>query len=121
LEQGLLFVNLVDFDMKYGHRRDIIGYGQALAVFDAWLGQLLARLDDATLLVITADHGCDPGYTGTDHTREYVPLWFCGKMVDTQQDMDTRSSFADLAATLADYFHITYTGAGTSFAKEVFQ
>lgn len=120
LQQGLLFVNLVDFDMKYGHRRDIIGYGEALAAFDNQLGQFLQQLDEQTLLIITADHGCDPGYSGTDHTREYVPLFLCGNMVNTNNSVDTRSSFADLAATLADYFSILYTGAGNSFAKEVF-
>lgn len=121
LQQGLLFVNLVDFDMKYGHRRDIVGYGKALAAFDAQLGQLLQQLDQQTLLIITADHGCDPGYSGTDHTREYVPLLLCGHMVKDNDAVDTRSSFADLAATLAEYFAITYTGAGSSFAKEVFR
>lgn len=120
LEQGLLFVNLVDFDMKYGHRRDITGYGQALAAFDLQLGQLLQRLDDETLLVITADHGCDPGYRGTDHTREYVPLLFYGRQVKANGVADSRDSFADLAATLADYFAVAYTGAGVSFAEEAF-
>lgn len=123
MEQGLLFVNLVDFDMKYGHRRDIIGYGNALASFDRQLGQLLKCIDDNTLLILTADHGCDPGYTGTDHTREYVPLLLCGSIIQQsmkQHNNKTYSSFADLAATLADYFGISYSGAGCSFAGEVF-
>lgn len=120
LEQGLLFVNLVDFDMKYGHRRDCAGYGTALSAFDAQLGKLLTAMDDDTILILTADHGCDPGYTGTDHTREYVPLLMCGKQIQNGKDTATYSSFADLAATLADYFSIAYSGAGCSFAEEVF-
>ncbi len=119
LEQGLVFTNLVDFDMKYGHRRDIGGYGTALADFDAQLGQLLQQLDDDTILIITADHGCDPGYSGTDHTREYVPLLLAGKQIHNTLPATTYSSFADLAATLADYFAIDYTGAGNSFYREV--
>ncbi len=121
LEQGLLFVNLVDFDMKYGHRRDCTGYGEALAAFDAQLGKLLSVLDDDTILILTADHGCDPGFAGTDHTREYVPLLLCGNALRMQKgEPATYQSFADLAATLADYFAISYSGAGTSFAEEVF-
>lgn len=119
LERGLLFVNLVDFDMKYGHRRDCAGYGQALAEFDQQLGALLQRLDDQTLLIITADHGCDPGFAGTDHTREYVPLLLCGSQLKSVEHTATYPSFADLAATLADYFAIHYTGEGSSFAEEV--
>lgn len=124
LEQGLLFTNLVDFDMKYGHRRDIAGYGQALADFDAQLGELLSQLDNDTILIITADHGCDPGYRGTDHTREYVPLLLAGKSINSSLNrslpVTTYNSFADLAAMLAQYFAIDYTGAGVSFYEEVF-
>lgn len=120
MEQGLLFVNLVDFDMKYGHRRDIAGYGKALAAFDARLAELLPMLDADTILIITADHGCDPGYTGTDHTREYVPLLICGAAIQPGKPVATYSSFADLAASLADCFNVPYSGAGTSFAEEVF-
>ncbi len=123
LKQGLLFVNLVDFDMKYGHRRDCIGYGNALAAFDQQLGQLLELIDEETVVILTADHGCDPGFAGTDHTREYVPLLMCGKPVRHQGENSqvvTYQSFADLSAALADYFAINYSGAGTSFAEEVF-
>ena len=122
LEQGLLFVNLVDFDMKYGHRRDCAGYGNALEAFDAQLGRLLDIIDDETLLILTADHGCDPAFKGTDHTREYVPLFLCGKPLKTNETEKpaTYKSFADLAATLAVYFGIAYSGAGSSFAEEVF-
>ena len=121
MNEGLLLVNLVDFDMKYGHRRDITGYGQALQVFDQWLGELLPKLQEDTVLIITADHGCDPGYAGTDHTREYVPLFMAGTQLKSHLPLTTYSSFADLAATLAQYFQIAYTGAGDSFYKEVFQ
>lgn len=120
LDEGLLFVNLVDFDMKYGHRRDIWGYGHALASFDEALGQLLTEIDDETIIIITADHGCDPGYQGTDHTREYVPLLIYGKGIRANQCIAERNSFADLAATLAQYFSVVYTAAGNSFAEEVF-
>lgn len=121
LQQGLLFINLVDFDMKHGHRRDIVGYGQALAAFDVQLGQLLQLMQEDTILIITADHGCDPGFKGTDHTREYVPLFICGQQVKTKQSVETHESFADLAATLADYFKIAYSGVGKSFYQEVLQ
>ena len=120
LNHGLLFVNLVDFDMKFGHRRDCKGYGQSLAEFDARLGEFLNIMDDDTILILTADHGCDPGYSGTDHTREYVPLLMCGKALKDSEEAATYQSFADLAATLADYFAIDYSGAGNSFAEEVF-
>ena len=123
LKQGLLFVNLVDFDMKYGHRRDCAGYGEALEAFDARLGQLLDVMDEETVLILTADHGCDPAFKGTDHTREYVPLFLCGKPVRGTEEGEapaTYTSFADLAATLAQYFGIAYSGAGNSFAEEVF-
>lgn len=122
MEKGLLFVNLVDFDMQFGHRRDVHGYGQALQEFDQDLGRLCALLEEDTLLVLTADHGCDPTAHGTDHTRELVPLIFAGAMVQANSlsPIYCRSSFADLGATLADYFEVAYTGRGTSFAKEVF-
>ena len=122
MQQGLLFVNLVDFDMKYGHRRDCIGYGSALAQFDAWLKQFTDKIDKDTIVVITADHGCDPAYTGTDHTREYVPLLMYGASIQSNDnnEMVTYNSFADLGATLADYFEISYHGAGESFADTVF-
>ena len=121
-EHGLLYVNLVDFDMKYGHRRDAEGYGAALAVFDTWLLELIKIIDEDTVVVLTADHGCDPGYTGTDHTREYVPLLLYGNAVVSNKtnELITYPSFADLGATIADYFDAPYTGYGTGFAKTVF-
>lgn len=120
---GLVYTNLVDFDMKYGHRRDAIGYGEALAQFDAQLGDLLGQIDEDTVVILTADHGCDPGYTGTDHTREYVPLLIFGRQVlpNTSDPLTTYPSFADLGASIAAYFGAAYTGEGTSFAKTVFR
>ena len=116
---GLCFVNLVDFDMVYGHRRDIDGYAQALSEFDAWLGNFLPTLGEDDLVMITADHGCDPGYTATtDHTREYVPLLVLGKQVKPA-NLGTRDSFADVAATIADLLSVDYQTPGTSFAEEI--
>ena len=119
---GLIYTNLVDFDMKYGHRRDTKGYGEALAQFDAQLKTLTEIIDDDTVMIITADHGCDPGFSGTDHTREYVPLFFYGAPVISNKTefLTTYPSFSDLGATIADYFGINYSGAGRSFALTVF-
>ena len=116
---GLCFVNLVDFDMLFGHRRDIDGYANALSEFDAWLGDFLKELGDEDLVMITADHGCDPAYTATtDHTREYVPLLVLGKAVKPC-NMGTRKSFADIAATVTELLGVEYETPGESFAKEV--
>ena len=116
---GLCFVNLVDFDMLYGHRRDIHGYAKALSEFDAWLPKLLEKLGDEDLVMITADHGCDPAYTATtDHTREHVPLLILGKGVKSV-DLGTRNSFADIAATVTELLGVEYDTPGVSFAKEV--
>ncbi len=117
--RGLCFVNLVDFDMVYGHRRDIDGYARALSEFDRWLPGFFELLGEGDLLMITADHGCDPGYTKTtDHTREYVPLLVLGKGVQPV-DLGTRKSFADVAATAADLLGIPLDTPGESFAKEI--
>ena len=117
--KGLCFVNLVDFDMVYGHRRNIDGYAQALSEFDAWLGDFLPTLGQDDLVMITADHGCDPGYTATtDHTREYVPLLILGKQVKPV-NLGTRHGFCDIAATVADLLGLAYETPGTSFAKEI--
>ena len=116
---GLCFVNLVDFDMQFGHRRNIDGYAQALTEFDTWLGQFLPKLQDGDILMITADHGCDPGYAATtDHTREYVPLMILGKKVKPV-NLGTRYSFADIAATVAELLDVPYATPGVSFAKEI--
>ena len=116
---GLCFVNLVDFDMLYGHRRNIDGYAAALAEFDAWLPQFLAKLGQDDLVMITADHGCDPAYTATtDHTREYVPLLIAGRRVKPV-NLGTRKSFADIAATVTELLGVPYETPGVSFAGEI--
>lgn len=116
---GLCFVNLVDFDMLYGHRRDIDGYANALTEFDTWLGGFLPQLGEDDLVMITADHGCDPAYTATtDHTREYVPLLVLGKRVKPV-NLGTRASFADIAATVTELLGVDYETPGRSFAKEI--
>ena len=116
---GLCFVNLVDFDMQYGHRRDIDGYAGALTEFDRWLGTFLPTLGEEDLVMITADHGCDPAYTATtDHTREYVPLLVLGKKVKPV-NLGTRPTFADIAATVTDLLGVEYNTPGKSFASEI--
>ncbi len=111
---GLCFVNLVDFDMLYGHRRDIDGYAKALAYFDEKLPEMVAKLHDDDIIMMTADHGCDPAYLKTtDHTREYIPFIMYGKNV-TPKNLGTRSTFADIAATVLDYFKIKPEFEGTS-------
>lgn len=118
LGHGLVFTNLVDFDMLYGHRRDVAGYARALERFDAWLPSLQETMDEKDLLILTADHGCDPTAHGTDHTREYVPLLVWGPGIAQGVDLGTRSSFADVAATLGDLFGCA-GGEGTSFAERL--
>jgi len=116
---GLCFVNLVDFDMQFGHRRNIPGYTRALNEFDAWLPKLLEKLGEEDMVMITADHGCDPAYTATtDHTREYVPLLILGKAVKPV-NLGTRSSFADIAATVTELLGVAYDTEGESFAAEI--
>ena len=116
---GLCFVNLVDFDMQFGHRRDIDGYANALTEFDTWLGNFVAGLGDEDIVMITADHGCDPAYTATtDHTREYVPLVVLGKQVKPV-NLGTRGSFADIAATVAELLGVELDTPGQSFAKKI--
>ena len=116
---GLCFVNLVDFDMQYGHRRDVDGYANALTEFDTWLGQFLPKLGEDDLVMITADHGCDPAYTATtDHTREYVPLVVLGKQV-RPVNLGTRKSFADIAATVTELLNVPFETPGKSFAREI--
>ena len=115
---GLVFINLVDFDMKFGHRRDVAGYQQALQTFDAQLPTLLSLLRGDELLIITADHGCDPTFRGSDHTREYIPLLVAGPAVQPV-DLGTRESFADIAATIAELL-LNEPDPG-SFAREIVQ
>ena len=117
--EGLCFVNLVDFDMVFGHRRNIDGYANALSEFDAWLGNFLPKLGEDDILMITADHGCDPAYTATtDHTREYVPLIVAGPKVKPV-NLGTRIGFCDIAATVAELLDVELDTAGKSFASEI--
>lgn len=117
-EEGLIMVNLVEFDSGYGHRNDARGYGKALERFDGQLAMLLDELNDTDLLIITADHGCDPTISGTDHTREYVPLlsYFKGC---SAHDLGIRLTFADLAATISENFKVKALPYGKSFLREI--
>jgi phosphopentomutase len=115
-DQGFVFVNLVDFDMKYGHRRDVKGYRDALEEFDAQLGEFLPLLRLNELVIITADHGCDPTFKGTDHTREHIPILVAGPAV-RPGDLGCRPSFADLSATIAELL-LGEEETG-SFAREI--
>ena len=116
--EGLCFVNLVDFDMLYGHRNDIDGYAAAATVFDRQLGDFMENMESTDVLMITADHGCDPGFPGTDHSRECVPLLIYGNPVKGV-NMGTRSTFADVAAKVLDMFGLSGEIPGNSFWKEI--
>ena len=111
--EGLCFVNLVDFDSKYGHRQDIEGYAGAVAEFDAWLPQLLEVLGEDDALLITADHGCDPGDSSTDHTREYVPLLMYGKALPAR-NFGTLDGFTHVAKTVCHMLHVSFDTEGES-------
>lgn len=116
---GLCFVNLVDYDMLYGHRRNPDGYAAALTQFDRWLPELLQKCGPDDLVMITADHGCDPGYLKhTDHTREYIPLVMLGKGI-RPVNLGTRPGFCDIAATVTELLGVPYETPGRSFAKEL--
>ena len=116
--RGLCFVNLVDFDMLYGHRQDPDGYAAALAEFDRWLPDFLAKLGPEDAVFITADHGCDPSDQSTDHTREYVPLLALGQGIQPV-NLGTRSTFADLAATVCELLGVAFETPGESFAAAI--
>lgn len=111
--EGLCFTNLVDYDMLYGHRNDVDGYAKALTYFDERLPELLGHLREDDILMITADHGCDPSTPSTDHSREYTPLVMYGKNVPAGKNYGTLDSFADIAATILQYFGIKIECAGT--------
>ena len=112
--EGLCFTNLVDYDMLYGHRNDVEGYAKALTYFDERLPELLAAMRDEDVLMITADHGCDPSTPSTDHSREYTPFVVYGKPVKAGENYGTRESFSDIAATILSYFGLTPECAGTA-------
>lgn len=116
---GLSFLNLVDFDALYGHRRDPLGYGKALEEFDARLPEVFSKLKEEDLLIITADHGNDPVHKGTDHTREYVPLLLYSKQFVEGKELPVRETFADIGATIADNFNVKMPKYGKSFLGDL--
>lgn len=117
--EGICFTNLVDYDMLYGHRNDIEGYAKALTYFDIRLPELLSKLHQDDILIITADHGCDPSTPSTDHSREHTPLVIVGKNVKAGVNLGTRDSFADIAATILEYLGVKQKVQGESFLKEI--
>ncbi len=116
---GLCFVNLVDYDMLYGHRNDVEGYAGALTQFDRQLGQLLPMLREDDLLIITADHGCDPSTPSTDHSREHVPMVAWSKGIKAGANLGTRDTYAHIAATVADYLGVKGNFSGSSFLPDI--
>ena len=117
--RGLCFVNLVDFDMKYGHRNDPDGYAAAVSRFDIWLGRFLSLLREEDLLMITADHGCDPSTPSTDHSREYTPMLAFGAPIRQGVNLGTRESFADISQTILDCFALPNSLCGVSFRDSI--
>ncbi|MFZ5943437.1 MAG: phosphopentomutase [Bacillota bacterium] len=119
MHNGLLFANLVDFDAKFGHRNDPLGYGKALEEFDQRLPEIWNLMDGDTILLIAGDHGCDPTTSSTDHSREYTPILVMGSSVKGGVNLSERESFGDVGATLADYFRVKYEGYGMSFWDQI--
>ena len=117
--EGLCFVNLVDYDMLYGHRNDVEGYAKALTEFDERIPEILGMLKDDDILMITADHGCDPITPSTDHSREYTPLVMYGKNIKAGVNLGTRNTFADIATTILDYFGLKDDIKGTSMLNDI--
>ena len=117
--EGLCFVNLVDYDMLYGHRNDVEGYANALPEFDERMPEIQAMLKDDDILMITADHGCDPITPSTDHSREYTPLVMYGKNIKAGVNLGTRNTFADIATTILDYFGLKDDIKGTSMLNDI--
>ncbi|MCX7904578.1 MAG: phosphopentomutase [Caloramator sp.] len=117
--KGLIFTNLVDFDMLYGHRNDVQGYAKALMEFDGRIPEILENLRDDDVLIITADHGCDPTTESTDHSREYIPILIYGKEIKSGVNLGTRKTFADIGKTIAELLNVKANINGESFAKEI--
>ena len=117
--QGIIFTNLVDFDMVFGHRNNPEGYKQAIEEFDRRLPEILSKMREDDLLIITADHGCDPTTASTDHSREYVPILLYGQRIKSDINIGTRKTFSDIASTIADIFEIDTTFAGESFKDDI--
>lgn len=116
---GLCFVNLVDFDMMYGHRNDVDGYAKAISEFDSWLNKMLPEIREDDILIITADHGCDPSTESTDHSREYIPVLIYGKGIKSGVNLGTRKSFSDIAATVLSIFDVQGSIDGESFWEKI--
>ena len=116
---GLIFTNLVDFDSKFGHRRNVEGYKEALEEFDARIPEIIDAMKDDDILIINADHGNDPTYKGTDHTREYIPVLVYGKNIKENVNLGIRESFADIGATVADLLNVKMPKHGISFKKDI--
>ena len=115
---GLCFTNLVDFDMQYGHRRDPEGYANALNVFDKWLGEFIKEMKSDDIVILTADHGCDPRHSGTDHTREHIPVLIYGEGIKPV-NLGTKSGFGDIGATVLELLNVSGKVDGESFAKSI--
>jgi phosphopentomutase len=118
-KKGLIFTNLVDFDMTYGHRNDVEGYGNALKEFDNRLPEIMSSLKDKDVLIITADHGCDPTTASTDHSREYIPLLVYGKQIKPGVNIGIRNGFSDIAATILDMLNLPMKTKGKSFKEDI--
>ena len=118
VKEGLIFTNLVDFDMLFGHRNDAIGYGKALEEFDNRLEEIYSKMNDEDILILTADHGCDPTAPGTDHSREHIPVLVYGKNVKPVE-ISTRTSFTDIGKTVLEYLEVENDLNGKSFAKDI--
>lgn len=115
IDKGLIFTNLVEFDSKWGHRRDVEGYGKGLEEFDVRLGDLIEKLEENDLLIINADHGCDPTFKGTDHTREYIPVLCYSKKFKKPKNLGILNSFADIGTTICENFELPSLSVGESF------
>lgn len=120
MDKGLIFTNLVDFDSKWGHRRDLEGYSEGLVEFDERLPEIMGKLRDDDLLIINSDHGCDPTFKGTDHTREYIPMLMYGKRANQNVNLHILKTFADIGQTIADNFNLKIK-IGTSHMEEIWR
>lgn len=119
VKEGLIFTNLVEFDSKWGHRRDVDGYKKGLENFDKRLGQLMELINDDDLIIINADHGCDPTFKGTDHTREYIPVLIYSKLFNSPVNLGILNSFADIGATIGENFGLSPIPVGSSFLSKI--
>lgn len=117
--KGLIFINLVDFDMLYGHRNNVKGYSEALEYFDGKLPEIMKNMKDDDMLIITADHGNDPTTPSTDHSREYTPILVYGKQIKPNTNLGIRKTYADISATILDLFNLSKLKNGTSFKNEI--